>query len=73
LRLATYGLLAGDKEPIEKIGIIGAREMYNALNVPLPGMAESMRCLKEASLALLSEDDAAEAAPYFDYMVQAMS
>jgi allophycocyanin-B len=73
LRLATYGVLAGDKEPIETIGLIGAREMYNSLGVPLPGMVEAIRCLKEATLALLSDSDAAEAAPYFDYMVQAMS
>jgi len=26
LRLVTYGILAGDKEPIESIGIIGAKE-----------------------------------------------
>jgi allophycocyanin-B len=73
IRLITYGILAGDKEPIETIGLIGAREMYNALGVPLPGMAEAIRCLKEASLALLSEDDAAEAAPYFDYLAQGLS
>lgn len=73
LRLVTYGVLAGDKEPIEKIGLLGAREMYNALGVPLPGMVEAIRCLKEASLGLLSEDDAAQAAPYFDYIAQGMS
>jgi allophycocyanin-B len=73
LRLVTYGLLAGSKEPIESIGVIGAREMYNALGVPMPGMAEAMRSLKAASLELLSEEDAAIAAPYFDYLVQAMS
>jgi allophycocyanin-B len=73
IRLITYGILAGDKEPIETIGLIGAREMYNALGVPLPGMAEAIRCLKEASLALLSEEDAAEAAPYFDYLAQGLS
>lgn len=73
LRLITYGLIAGDKEPIESIGLIGVREMYNALNVPVPGMAEAIRCLKEASLGLLSETEAAEAAPYFDYIIQAMS
>jgi allophycocyanin-B len=73
LRLITYGVLAGDKDPIESIGLIGVREMYNALNVPVPGMAEAVRCLKEASLSLLSDDDAAEAAPYFDYIIQAMS
>ncbi len=73
LRLVTYGVLAGDKDPIEEIGIIGAREMYNALGVPVPGMAEAIRCLKAASIELLSDEDAAEAAPYFDYIIQAMS
>lgn len=73
LRLVTYGVLAGDKEPIEKIGLIGAREMYNSLGVPVPGMAEAIRCLKKASLDLLSEEDAAAAAPYFDYIIQGMS
>ena len=73
LRLITYGLLAGDKDPIESIGLIGAREMYNALGVPMPGMAEAMRCLKEASISLLSTEDAAEVAPYFDYLIQGMS
>ncbi len=73
LRLVTYGVLAGNQEPIEEIGVIGAREMYNALGVPVPGMAEAIRCLKEASLGLLSDEDAAETAPYFDYLIQAMS
>lgn len=73
LRLATYGILAGDKEPIEQIGLIGAKEMYNSLGVPLPGMVESIRCLKEAALALLSQEEAEETAPYFDYMIQYMS
>ncbi|MGA9382470.1 MAG: allophycocyanin subunit alpha-B [Phormidium sp.] len=73
LRLVTYGVLAGDKEPIEKIGLVGAREMYNSLGVPVPGMAEAIRCLKKASLALLSAEEAAEASPYFDYLIQGMS
>ncbi|MBD2356927.1 allophycocyanin [Tolypothrix sp. FACHB-123] len=73
LRLITYGVLAGDKEPIEKIGLIGVREMYNSLGVPVPGMVEAIASLKKASLDLLSAEDAAEAAPYFDYIIQAMS
>ncbi len=73
LRLVTYGVLAGDIEPIEKIGLVGAREMYNSLGVPLAGMAEAMVCLKNASLDLLNAEDAAEAAPYFDYIIQGMS
>ncbi len=73
LRLVTYGILAGDKEPIEKIGLVGVKEMYNSLNVPVPGMIEAIRCLKEASLGLLKTEDAEETAPYFDYIIQAMS
>jgi allophycocyanin-B len=73
MRLITYGLVSGDKEPIESIGLIGVREMYSSLGVPVPGMVEAIRCLKAASLALLSDDEAAVAGPYFDYIVQAMS
>lgn len=73
LRLITYGVLAGDAQTIEQIGIIGVREMYNSLGVPMPGMADSIRCLKEAALNLLSAEDAEAAAPYFDYVIQAMS
>ncbi|ERT07421.1 allophycocyanin subunit alpha-B [Lyngbya aestuarii BL J] len=73
LRLITYGILSGDKDPIESIGLIGVKEMYNSLGVPMPGMVEAIRCLKDASLALLDEDDAREAGPYFDFIIQAMS
>ena len=73
LRLVTYSLLAGDKQPIESICLIGVREMYNALDVPVPGMVEAIRCLKDASLPLLADEDAVEAEPYFDYIIQAMS
>ncbi|MBR8838504.1 MAG: allophycocyanin [Stigonema ocellatum SAG 48.90 = DSM 106950] len=73
LRLITYGVLSGDKGPIEKIGLIGVREMYNSLGVPVPGMVEAITCLKKASLDLLKAEDATEAAPYFDYVIQAMS
>ena len=73
LRLVTYGIIAGDKDPIESIGLVGVREMYNALDVPVPGMADAIRCLKDASLDLLSADQASDAEPYFDYIIQAMS
>ncbi len=73
LRLVTYGILEGDKESIEKIGLVGAREMYNSLGVPLPGMVTAIACLKDAALGLLNSDDAAEAGPYFDFIIQAMS
>ncbi len=73
LRLITYGILSGDKDPIEDIGLIGVKEMYNSLGVPMVGMVEAIRCLKDASLGLLDDEDAQEAAPYFDYIIQAMS
>ena len=73
LRLVTYGILSGGKEPIEQIGLIGVKEMYNSLGVPIPGMVKAIQCLKDAALALLDKEDATEAAPYFDYIIQAMS
>lgn len=73
LRLITYGVLSGDKDPIEDIGLIGVKDMYNSLGVPMPGMVEAVRCLKEASISLLDDEDAKEAAPYFDFIIQAMS
>ncbi|MEL6437737.1 MAG: allophycocyanin subunit alpha-B [Cyanobacteria bacterium J06621_8] len=73
LRLVTYGVMAGDKDPIEKSGLIGVREMYNSLEVPVPGMADAIRCLKDAASDLLDPEDAQEAALYFDYIIQSMS
>jgi allophycocyanin-B len=73
LRLVTYGVLAGDTDPIDSIGLLGAREMYNALGVPMPGMVESMRCMKEVALGLLSVEDVKVAEPYFDFVIQGMS
>ncbi len=73
LRLITYGVLSGDKDPIESIGLIGVREMYNSLGVPVPGMVAAIECLKKASLSLLDADDVSAASPYFDYIIQSMS
>ncbi|MFZ4803103.1 MAG: allophycocyanin subunit alpha-B [Synechococcus lacustris] len=72
LRLATYGVLAGSTRSIDNIGLAGAREMYNSLGVPLPGMVESIRCLKQASIGLVSPEDSALLGPYFDFMIQGM-
>jgi len=72
LRLVSYAVLAGSTSFIETTGLVGAREMYNSLGVPMPGMVEAMRALKEASLDLLNGEDAAIAAPYFDFLIQGM-
>ncbi|EKV01832.1 allophycocyanin [Leptolyngbyaceae cyanobacterium CCMR0082] len=72
LRLITYGIVAGDVTPIEEIGLVGAKEMYNSLGTSIPAVADSVRFMKGVSSSLLSGDDAAEAASYFDYVVGAM-
>ncbi|MGB3200137.1 MAG: allophycocyanin subunit alpha [Nodosilinea sp.] len=72
LRLITYGVVAGDVTPIEEIGLVGVREMYNSLGTPIPAVAESVRSMKAVATGLLSSDDAAEASAYFDYVVGAM-
>ena len=51
---------------------MGAREMYNSLGVPMPGMVEAMKCMKEASLSLLSEQQVKLTSPYFDFLIQGM-
>lgn len=72
LRLITYGILAGDKESIEKIGIIGVNEMYNSLGVPVIGMIDAIQCLKEETLIILTREDKSIVGPYFDFMIQGM-
>lgn len=73
LRLIAYGILAGDKESIEKIGLIGVKEMYNSLNVPILGMIDAIKCLKNSTLDLLPNEDCQVIAPYFDFIIQSMS
>ena len=49
-----------------------AREMYNSLGVPMPGMVEAMKAMKTAALALLSDQQVKVASPYFDFLIQGM-
>jgi allophycocyanin alpha subunit len=72
LRLVTYGVVSGDVTPIEEIGIVGVREMYNSLGTPIPAVAEGVRAMKNVASSLLSGDDAAEAGAYFDYIIGSM-
>ncbi len=72
LRLVTYGIVSGDITPIEEIGIVGVREMYNSLGTPIPAVAEGIRAMKNVAAQLLSAEDSAEAGFYFDYVVGAM-
>jgi len=72
LRLITYGVVAGDVTPIEEIGIVGVREMYKSLGTPIDAVVEAVRAMKNVATSLMSSEDAAEAAAYFDYVVGAM-
>lgn len=72
LRLITYGILAGDKGPIERIGLIGVREMYNSLGVPIAGMIDAIQCLKEATLENVAEEYRDTLIPYYDYIILSM-
>jgi allophycocyanin-B len=73
VRLVAYSVLAGSEQPLVEIGTIGIKEMYNSLEIPLKNLVEAMRCVKEEAISLLSEEDAFEAAPYFDYIIRALS
>ncbi|NJN90799.1 MAG: allophycocyanin [Leptolyngbyaceae cyanobacterium SL_5_14] len=73
VRLIAYSVLAGSEKPLEEIGTIGIKEMYNSLEIPLRNLVEAMRCLKEEAVSLMSPEDAVEVAPYFDYIIRALS
>jgi allophycocyanin alpha subunit len=72
LRLVTYGIVSGDVTPIEEIGVVGAKEMYNSLGTPLAGLALGITAMKSVASSLLSGEDAAEAGGYFDYLAGAL-
>jgi allophycocyanin alpha subunit len=73
LRLVTFGVVAGDVTPIEEIGVIGVKEMYRNLEVPLPGMVEAVKAMKNVAMGMMSGDDAAEVGYYFDYLAGALA
>lgn len=73
LRLVTYGIIAGDKELVEKIGLIGVKEMYNSLGVPILGMIDGIECLKKATLEFIPEDQSSFIISYFDFIIQGMA
>jgi allophycocyanin-B len=73
IRLIAYSILAGSERPLEEIGTIGIKEMYNNLEIPLRNIVECMSCLKEVAVSMMSEEDAVEVGPYFDYIMRALS
>ncbi|MEL6383328.1 MAG: allophycocyanin subunit alpha-B [Cyanobacteria bacterium J06626_18] len=73
VRLIAYSILAGSERPLEEIGTVGIKEMYNNLEIPIRNIAECMRCLKEEAMTVMSEEDAQEVAPYFDLIIHSLS
>lgn len=73
VRLIAYAVLAGSERPLEDIGTVGIKEMYNNLEIPIRNIAECMRCLKEEAMAVLSAEDAQEVAAYFDLIIHSLS
>jgi allophycocyanin-B len=72
IRLIAYSILAGSEKPLAEIGTVGMKEMYNSLEIPLRNWVEALRCLKDEAVSLMSPEDAAEVAPYFDYIIRAL-
>lgn len=72
LRLITYSVAAGETTPIEEIGVIGVRQMYNSLGTPIDAVAEGIRAMKNMTNSLMSGEDAGEVGAYFDYLIAAL-
>ncbi len=73
LRLITYSVAAGETTPLEEIGLIGVRQMYNSLGTPIDAVAEGIRAMKNMTTSLMSGEDASEVGAYFDYLISALS
>ena len=73
IRIIAYSILAGSEKPLEEIGTVGIKEMYNNLEIPLRNWVEALRCIKEEAVSIMSEEDAAEVAPYFDYIIRSLT
>lgn len=73
IRLISYCVLAGNEQPLHEIGIVGIKEMYNALDVPVTLVADAMRAHKEAALQLMNAEEGSMVSPYFDLIVRSLS
>ncbi len=71
IRLVSYCVLAGNSKPLEDIGLDGMRDMYVSLGVPLANLKLAMKCIKEVAMGVLTSEEGALAAPYFDQLIRA--
>lgn len=72
LRLITYSVAVGETTPLEEIGLVGVRQMYNSLGTPLEGVAEGVRAMKAMTTSLMSSEEASEVGVYFDYLMNGL-
>lgn len=72
LRLITYSVAAGETTPIQEVGVIGVRQMYNSLGTPIDAVAEGIRAMKDMTTSLMSAAEASEVGAYFDYLIDAL-
>ncbi|MEL7143698.1 MAG: allophycocyanin subunit alpha-B [Cyanobacteria bacterium J06631_9] len=70
IRLISYCLLAGNDQPLREIGLLGMKELYTNIGIPLDNILQYFRCLRAEAIALLSPDDADAIVPYFDQIIQ---
>ncbi|MGD1927905.1 MAG: allophycocyanin subunit alpha-B [Leptolyngbyaceae cyanobacterium] len=73
VRLISYCLLAGDDRPLREIGLVGMKELYTNVGIPLTNVLQYMRCLKAEAIAQLDATDAAAIIPYFDEIIQELA
>ena len=70
IRLISYCLLAGSDRPLREIGLLGMKDLYTSIGIPLNNILQYLRCLKAEAINLLDDADAAEIIPYFDQIIQ---
>ena len=70
LRLVSYCVLAGSDRPLREIGLLGMKELYTSVGIPLDNILQYLRCLKIEIYVRLSKEDAAAIVPYFDQIIQ---
>ena len=73
VRLISYCLLAGDDRPLREIGLVGMKELYTNIGIPLTNILQYMRCLKAEAITQLEAADAEAIIPYFDQIIQVLA
>ena len=72
LRLVSYCLIAGSDRPLREMGLLGMKELYTSVGIPLDNILQYLRCLRAEIALLIPADDAAEILPYFDQIIQVL-